>query len=344
MTTATSPLAGGATAPAADPVSIARYRTSSWQRSLWQLVTTLTGFVAAWWFAWNFHDTSLGWTAIGVVVAAGFLLRLFVLAHDCGHGSFFDSPIANSWVGSALGVLTLTPYYRWRKQHAIHHATTGDLDRRGQGDVHMLTVREYLAMSGWQRWKYRVHRHPLILFGVGPFLYFAVWQRFVWEPREWRQERRSVHVTNAALAVLIALMCWWVGPATFFAIHIPVVALAASAGVWLFYVQHHFEDTYWRRHGEWRYADASLQGSSYYRLPQPLRWLTANIGLHHIHHLDSRIPNYRLQQCYDENPGLQTVPPLSLWASLDCARLRLWDEDHGRMVGLRQLRDIAGRQ
>lgn len=309
------------------------FRAASWVRSLWQLTSTLAGFFALWTLAWWCLVAGHIWATVLVIpLAAGFLLRLFVLAHDCGHGSFFASKGANTLVGSLLGVLTFTPFHRWRKHHAIHHATNGDLDRRGSGDVHMLTVREYQQLSAWQRFFYRVHRHPLVLFGIGPFLYFVVWQRFVAEPPEWKVERRSVRWTNLGIVLCVAGMCWWVGPWSFLAVEIPVVALASSAGVWLFYVQHHYEATYWRRHGEWQHAAASLNGSSYYRLPKILQWITANIGLHHLHHLDSQIPNYRLQECLDHNPALTEIGRMTLWESLACAQLRLWDEDAGRMV------------
>lgn len=309
------------------------FRAASLVKSVWQLLSTLIGFVGLW--ALMYVSVRSTWYVTAGLLApltAGFLLRLFVLAHDCGHGSFFRSRRANAIVGSILGVLTFTPYHRWRKQHAIHHATNGDLDRRGGGDVYMLTVNEYAKLSGWGRFAYRVYRHPLVLFGFGPVLYFIIWQRFVHEPREWKAERRSVHATNLAIIAVAAAMCWWLDPWTFFAVELPVVAMASSAGAWLFFVQHHYEDTYWRRREEWTQMDASLQGSSYLRLPRILQWLTANIGLHHIHHLDSQIPNYRLQECLDHNPALAGLGRLTLRESLSCAGLKLWDEDAGRMV------------
>jgi omega-6 fatty acid desaturase (delta-12 desaturase) len=318
--------------------SLKDFRAASLGKSLWQLSSTLGGYVASWTLAWNsFESSRYLLMAISVTLAAGLLLRLFVLAHDCGHGSFFRAKWANATVGSLLGVLIFTPFHRWRKHHAIHHATNGDLDRRGGGDVNMLTVREFAALSTWRQWKYRCYRHPLLLFGIGPILYFVVWQRFVHEPREWKVERRSVHWTNLGIAAGIAAMCYWLGAWSFLAVEAPVVAIASSAGVWLFYVQHHYEETYWRRHGDWNYTEASLSGSSYYCLPVVLQWLTANIGLHHIHHLDSQIPNYRLQECLDRNPALRDTRRLTLWQSLACARLRLWDEDAGRMVTLSEI-------
>jgi acyl-lipid omega-6 desaturase (Delta-12 desaturase) len=264
---------------------------------------------------------------------AGLLVRLFILQHDCGHGSFFRSKRVNDLVGCALSVLTMTPYYRWRKNHAVHHATSGDLDRRGFGDIHMLTVAEYRRLSPFQRLVYRVHRHPVILFGVAPVLYFSVFQRFAYyEPRSWKKERANVYWTNLALLASLLVIVWLVGLKSFLLVHLPVVTIGSSAGVWLFYVQHHFERAYWQRHDHWDYFDAGLAGSSYYQLPKLLQWFTANIGLHHIHHLDSQIPNYRLQKCFDENPVFQRVNRLTFRESLSCAALKLWDEETGEMV------------
>jgi omega-6 fatty acid desaturase (delta-12 desaturase) len=309
------------------------YRESEARRSLTQLAASIVPFCALWIVMWFGLRYSYFITLALSVPAAGFLVRLFILQHDCGHGSFFKSKAANDVLGRALSILTFTPYDRWRKNHAIHHATSGDLDRRGCGDVHMLTVAEYGKLSAPQQLFYRFHRHPLVLFGFGPFLYFVVFQRITfYDPHLSRKERASVYWTNLGLIAAVALMSWLVGWKQFLMIHLPVLTLAASAGAWLFYVQHHFESTYWQRHNRWSYFDAGLEGSSYYELPAVLRWLTADIGLHHVHHLDSQIPNYRLQECFDENPALQGVARLKLWDSLACASLRLWDEEKSEMV------------
>ncbi|MGE0760191.1 MAG: fatty acid desaturase [Pirellulaceae bacterium] len=325
---------GGADAPLVEGElpSLAPYRQSEWRRSLIQLAVTLSGFLLLWALAWWCLGISYLLTLAVAVPAAGFLVRLFILAHDCGHGSFFPSRRANEIVGCALGLLTLTPYHRWRKHHAIHHATTGNLDRRGSGDVHLLTVDEYTRLSPFRRWIYRLHRHPLVLFGIGPFLYFVVWQRLPMEPRSWKKERRSVQLTNLALIACGGLIASQLGLGPFLAVHIPIVALASSAGVWLFYIQHHFPSTYWRRSEQWDYAAASLEGSSYYQLPAILQWLTANIGIHHIHHLDSRIPNYNLQACFDQNATLQQAYRVTLRDSLASIRLALWDETTCQLV------------
>jgi acyl-lipid omega-6 desaturase (Delta-12 desaturase) len=314
------------------------YREPNLRRSLTQLAVSIVPFVALWALMCLSLRHSYAIVLVLAVPTAGFLVRLFILQHDCGHGSFFKSKTANQALGRVLSILTLTPYDRWRKNHAIHHATSGDLDRRGCGDVHLLTVREYRDLSRLQRLLYRIHRHPFVLFGLGPFLYFVVAQRFTFHERHLsRRERASVHWTNVGLLAAFALVSWLVGVKQLLLIHVPVLAIAASVGAWLFYVQHHFEATYWRRHERWDYFDAALDGSSYYALPLALRWLTADIGLHHIHHLDSQIPNYRLQECFDENPGLQRVTRLTFSNSLSCAFLKLWDEDKLEMVGLAKI-------
>jgi omega-6 fatty acid desaturase (delta-12 desaturase) len=314
------------------------YRAPRLWRSLMQIGTSLVAFFALWTLMWFSLHYSVLITLALAVPAAGCLVRLFILQHDCGHGSFFKSKAANDALGRALSVLTFTPYDRWRKNHAIHHATSGDLDRRGCGDVHMLTVKEYRSRPFLRRLLYRIHRHPLVLFGIGPFVYFVVWQRFTFYERHLsKKERASVYWTNLALLVAVAAMCWLVGYRQFLLIHVPLLVAAASAGAWLFYVQHHFESTYFRRNDDWDYFDAGLDGSSYYELPAVLRWFTADIGLHHVHHLDSQIPNYRLQECFDRNPELQRVARLTLWSSLSCVSLKLWDEDKSEMVGLSEI-------
>jgi omega-6 fatty acid desaturase (delta-12 desaturase) len=302
------------------------------------LLTSLIPFLCLWVLMWVSLQYSYWLTLLVALPTAGFLVRLFILQHDCGHGSFFKSKSANDALGCALSVLTLTPYYRWRKNHAVHHATSGDLDRRGYGDVHMLTVAEYQKLSSLQRLVYRVHRHPVILFGIAPFLYFVVFQRFAfYEPLSWKKERANVYWTNLALLVGLLIMAWLIGLKQFLLVHLPIAAIASSAGVWIFYVQHHFESAYWRRRESWDYFDAGTAGSSYYQLPALLQWFTANIGLHHIHHLDSRIPNYNLQKCFDENPALQRVHRLTILQSLSCTSLKLWDEERAEMVGFPKL-------
>lgn len=321
---------------------LAPYRGGRAVRSAWQLASTFTLFFACWLAMWWSVSVSYWLTLALALPAAGLAVRLFILQHDCGHGSLFPSRTANRLIGNCLGVLTLTPYECWRRQHALHHATNGQLDHRGIGDIHTLTVAEYRQSSRWQRFCYRLYRHPLVLFGVGPFLHFVVLQRLASRlPRHWRNEKRSVHLTNAALAVVIVAVCWFVGPWTFTRVHLPVVFLSASWGVWLFYVQHQFEPTYWQRDERWDHGAAAVQGSSHLVLPWPLSWFTANIGLHHLHHLDSRLANYSLATCYRAHPQLQTARRLTLRSSLACIRLKLWDEESQRLVSFREARRLV---
>jgi omega-6 fatty acid desaturase (delta-12 desaturase) len=267
------------------------------------------------------------------IPTAAFMVRLFILHHDCGHGSFFRSKAANDIVGIITGAMTLTPYQHWRWTHAMHHGSSGDLDHRGYGDIPTFTISEYYAMSPIKRLIYRIYRFPLVIFGVLPLFIFAIYQRFpVGLPKTHKKARMSVQITNVIILAYAALMIFLLGFWSFFWVHVPFAALASSMGIWLFYVQHQYEKTYWQRHDKWDFARAAMAGSSFYVLPKWMQWFTANIGLHHIHHLDSRIPNYNLQRCYDENEVLQQCEKLTLWQSLRCANLKLWDEVEERMV------------
>jgi omega-6 fatty acid desaturase (delta-12 desaturase) len=262
-----------------------------------------------------------------------------MIQHDCGHGSFFRHRAANDWVGRAIGALTLTPYDVWRRNHAIHHASSGDLERRGIGDIHTLTVREYLALSRWHRLGYRLYRNPIIMFGLGPAYLFIVQHRLpVGAIRGGLQPWLSTMATNATIAAVILMMMWLVGVKPFLLVHLPITLLAASIGVWLFYVQHQFEDTYWAEAPAWTLHEAALHGSSHYDLPGILRWFTANIGVHHVHHLSSRIPYYRLTSVLRDHPELRAVGRLTLLQSLTCVRLVLWDEGRRRLISFRELR------
>ena len=271
------------------------------------------------------------------IPTAGFLVRTFILFHDCSHGSFLASKRANACLGVALGLLVYSPFVRWRHEHAIHHATSGDLDRRGGGDVRTLTVAEYLALPWRGRMGYRLFRNPLVMFGIGPIVALIVGPRLVSRSARPRM-RRSVIGTNIALAVLVGMLCWLVGWRDYLLVQAPTVLLAGSAGIWLFYVQHQFEDTYWQSAEGWSYADAALRGSSYLKLPRVLQFFSGNIGLHHIHHLSARIPNYNLQRAHDENPIFHQVPTLSLWDGLRAVRFKLWDADRRRLVTFAEAR------
>ena len=280
------------------------------------------------------------WLALPALLAASlFLVRVFIVFHDCCHGSFLASRRANRLVGYAAGLLTLTPFDEWQRSHAEHHAGVGDLDRRGVGDVWTMTVAEYREASRWKRFSYRVFRNPIVMMGVGPALLFLAGNRWPMS-RDGRKERRSVHVTNAGLAVTLVVAHLTIGLPVFVATQVPILVLAATIGVWLFYVQHQFEDVYWARRPAWEPLKAALEGSSYYKLPGVLQWLTGSIGLHHIHHVQPRIPFYRLQSCQDAVPAFQAVPALTIRRSLHSLRLRLVDEQRRRMVTWSDVRSL----
>jgi omega-6 fatty acid desaturase (delta-12 desaturase) len=303
-----------------------------------ELVITALPLVALWVAAWLIYSLGYWWVSLLITIpAAGFLVRLFMIQHDCGHGSFFPKKWANDWVGRVIGVLTLTPYDFWRRTHAIHHATAGNLDRRGIGDVNTLTVREYFACSRWGRLKYRLYRHPLVMFGIGPAYLFLLQHRLpVGLMRGGWQPWISTQVTNAAIALIAAGLIWLIGIKAFFLVHLPITVLAGMFGVWLFYVQHQFEDTFWNESRSWNLHEAALHGSSHYDLPLPLRWFTANIGIHHVHHLHSRIPYYRLPRVLRDHPELREIGRLTLFQSFRCVRLVLWDEVEQRLVSFRE--------
>jgi omega-6 fatty acid desaturase (delta-12 desaturase) len=264
--------------------------------------------------------------------AAGFLIRIFIIFHDCGHGSFFKSATANRMVGFVGGVLAFTPSYHWTHSHAKHHATAGDLDHRGSGDVWTLTVQEYLALSRWGRIKYRTYRNPLVLFGFAPAFSFFIYNRF-FTSKDGRRARWSTVKTNLALAVIVIATSLTIGIKAYLMIQLPVMTLAATIGMWLFYVQHQFEGTYWERHEKWSYLRQALEGSSFYKLPRILQWFSGNIGFHHVHHLSPRIPNYNLQKCHEANSIFKTVRHITLAASLKSLTYRLWDEERKTLVG-----------
>jgi omega-6 fatty acid desaturase (delta-12 desaturase) len=300
-------------------------------RAFTDLATSLVPYVGLSVLMFLALDVSYLLTLAIAVPAAGFLVRTFIVFHDCAHGSFLPSKRANAWLGRGLGLVVFQPFASWRHEHAVHHATAGDLDRRGVGDVPTLTVAEYRALSRQKRLGYRLFRNPLVMFGLGPLFAMVIQPRLVSRSARPRI-RRSVIGTNIALVVLVGLVCWLVGWREYLLVQVPMVLLAGGAGIWLFYVQHQFEDTYWQGAEEWSYADAALRGSSYLKLPKLLQFFTGNIGLHHVHHLNARVPNYNLQRAHDENPIFHHVPTLSLWDGLRAVRLKLWDADRERLV------------
>jgi omega-6 fatty acid desaturase (delta-12 desaturase) len=315
------------------------YGRPSNARGIAELIFTLLPLLVLWTAAWLTFVLGYWWVTLLIAIpSAGFLVRLFMIQHDCGHGAFFTRRSANDWVGRIIGVLTLTPYDFWRRTHAIHHANAGNLDVRGIGDVDTLTVREFLARSRWGRLRYRIYRHPIVMFGIGPAFLFILQQRLPvglfragWQP--WL----STMLTNAAITLLVAVLIWLIGAKAFLIVHLPVMLLAASIGVWLFYVQHQFEDTVWERDKTWTQQETALYGSSYYDLPTLLRWFTANVGIHHVHHLCSRIPFYRLRRVLRDHPELGEVGRLTLSESFRCIPLALWDEAGRRLVSFREI-------
>ena len=320
---------------------VERYAGPNTAASVWQLINSLVPFIAGW--CLMLYSLRWGyWTTLLLAIpTTGFLVRLFIIQHDCGHGSFFRSRRVADAIGFLIGVMTLTPYGYWRKTHAIHHATSGNLDQRDFGDIETLTVREYMSLSRWRRLLYRLYRNPVVLLGVGPVWQFFIKHRLPFDlPLSWKREWASVIWTNLALAAVVIGLGESVGYIAFLKIQLPISLLAGTLGVWLFYVQHQFEDTYWQADGAWSYDEAALEGSSYFDLPRWLHFFTGNIGLHHIHHLSSRIPNYRLLRCHRENPDLPGVTRLTVLQGIKCLGLKLWDEEQRKLVGFRQLRRI----
>ena len=318
---------------------VAPYQEPDLKRSVIQASTTLIPFFAMLYVMYRSLAYPYWVTLLLALPTAGLMVRTFIIMHDCGHGSYFPSRKVNDFIGFITGVLTLTPYVQWRRDHAIHHANSGDLEHRGHGDVYTLTVREYLAADKWTRLKYRLYRNPLVMFGLGP-LHLAIGQRR--RPPSTatgKKEIMSVRATNLALALGIAVAWYLTGSLlAVLQIYVPVFMIAGAAGIWLFYVQHQFEDTYWEPHHDWDYTTAAMHGSSYYKLPKILQWFTGNIGLHHVHHLNPRIPNYNLQRCHDENSIFHNVTVLTIADSIRTIRLKLWDEESRRMVGYDHLK------
>jgi len=317
---------------------VAKYQKPALGRGSWQLINTLVPYAALWCLMYLSLGVSYWLTGALALVAAAFLVRVFIIFHDCGHGSFFESRKANDILGFVTGVVCFTPYYHWRREHALHHASAGDLDRRGSGDLWTLTVQEYLEASRWKRFSYRLARNPIILFVLAPVFLFLIKQRFP-SPKAPRRERNSVYWTNLALLAMAGGLSCLFGFTTYLLIQSGIWMAAGLAGVWLFYVQHQFEGVYWERRDEWDYCTAALQGSSFYKLPKVLQWFSGNIGFHHIHHLSPRIPNYNLERCHWAEPLFQTVKPVTFLASFRALSFRLWDEQRRKLVGFRAARN-----
>lgn len=306
------------------------------RRAILEIAITFALLIAAWFGTWALMQVS-GWLALLAAFPASlFMVRLFIIQHDCGHGALFSSRAANDWVGRVLGIFTLTPYDWWKHSHALHHASSGNLDKRGIGDIDTLTVEEYRARNWAGRLKYRAYRHPLVLFVIGPFYMFVLQHRlpvgFMNRVTPWV----STMGTNIGILLLAGLMIWFFGLKTFLLVHMPLVVAGASIGVWLFYVQHQFNPTFWEHSPDWQREEAALHGSSFYDLPKPLMWITGNIGIHHVHHIVSRIPFHRLPQTLKAFPELKGIGHLTFWESLKCVRLTLWDEKAKKLLTFKE--------
>jgi omega-6 fatty acid desaturase (delta-12 desaturase) len=334
---AATPAAGGQQGRAAGRKVVAPYEHSERWRANWQLADTLVPY-AILWVALYFSLRVSYWLTLALAaVAAGFMVWLFILFHDCGHRSFYASRKANAVLGYFLGVLVFEPCDLWWDEHNIHHASAGNLDKRGVGDIPTLTAREYLGASPWARFKYRLERNPLTLLLFGAPFVFIVINRFP-SKRADMKERRSVHLTNLGIAGVAAILCCFMGWKAYLMIQLPIIVFGSAAGMWLFYVQHQFKGVYWRRTNEWRYDEVALLGSSYFHLPAVFRWITGNIGFHHVHHLSAGIPNYMLQRCHEENPLFHQVTRLTMIGSLHCIPLRVWDEQNRELISFPEMK------
>jgi len=316
---------------------IKKYNKPKLSKSIFQLVTSVVPYLALW--VLMVYSLSVSyWLTLGLsVIASGFLIRTFIVFHDCVHGAFFRKKKHNEIVGVILGVFTFTPFHRWRNDHLIHHNTVGNLDERGIGDVLTLTVDEYLSRSKWGRFRYRVYRHPVFLFGIAPLLHFTLGFRLTLK-RLKKGINRKIHFTNIAIVLLVLGMIWLIGWKAFLLIQLPILFIATSHGIWLFYVQHQFEDVIWAEKENWDYKTMALEGSSYFKLPILLQWFTGNIGFHHIHHLSPIIPNYNLPKCHKENDLFRQTKPITFFTALKSLNLRLWDEEKKRLINFRELK------
>ena len=321
---------------------VSPFEKSDLRISIRQMVNTILPFLVAWFLAYQSLRVSVWLMIPFAMIAAGFVVRLFIIFHDCTHGSFFKNKKANAIVGTITGVLTLFPYEKWKREHAIHHASSGNLDKRGVGDIWVMTIEEYVEASKWTRLQYRLYRHPLVMFGLGPLWLILVTSRFNRKDAR-KKERMNTHIINVALVVLYGLMMFLVGWKAFLLVQGTTMFVAGVLGIWLFYVQHTFEDSYFEDESEWDYVKAAIEGSSYYELPKVLQWVTGNIGFHHVHHLSPRVPNYHLEKAHTSTPPLQRATTIGLFSSLKSLRYKLYDANNKTFVTFREVRHLLRR-
>ncbi len=318
---------------------VAPYEKSDLKSSIWQLINTVGPLLFLWYAAYVTLSVSYWLTLPITMIAAGFLVRTFIIFHDCCHQSFFKSKLANDILGNITGVLTIILYQKWKNQHAIHHSTSSNLDKRGTGDIWMMTVDEYVTAPLLRKLAYRIYRNPVVMFGIGPTFAFLVQTRFN-RKEDRRKERINTYMMNIYVAALYALMCLMVGWQAFVMIQAPIFLISGLLGIWLFYVQHQFEDSYFENEDEWSYVMAAVEGSSYYKLPKPLQWITGNIGFHHVHHFSTRVPNYNLEKVHYAAPSLQKATTITLLTSLQSINFRLWDKHNRKFVSFRKIKHL----
>ncbi|MGE7884901.1 fatty acid desaturase [Bacillus sp. NPDC094077] len=319
---------------------VAPFEKSMTKKSVWQIINTIVPFIILWYLAYKSLSVSYWLTLVPSLLAAGFMTRIFIIFHDCTHHSFFKSRRANRIIGTCMGVLTLFPFDQWGHEHSIHHATSGNLDKRGTGDIWTLTVNEYLAAPFRRRLAYRLYRNPFVMFGLGPIYVFLLKNRFNRKGAR-KKERMNTYLTNVLIVALVGLLCWAIGWQSFLFVHGSIFLISGSIGIWLFYVQHTFEDSYFEEDKEWEYVKAAVEGSSFYKLPKILQFLTGNIGFHHVHHLSPRVPNYKLEEAHNNTLPLKNVPTITLATSLRSIRFRLWDEQSNNFVSFKDLKNLV---
>ncbi|HZG72967.1 MAG TPA: fatty acid desaturase [Chondromyces sp.] len=319
------------------------YEKSNTKDSIRQIINTIGPFLILWFLAYKSLSISYLLTLVFAVLAAAFLTRIFIIFHDCCHYSFFKNRKANKILGTITGILTFFPYSQWQHSHSVHHATSSNLDKRGTGDIWLLTVEEYMKAPLKVRLSYRLYRNPFVMFVLGPIYVFLLSNRFNRKGARW-SERANLYLTNISIVGLAALLCWTIGWQSFLLVHGPIFWVAGAIGIWLFYVQHTFEDSYFEENEQWDYVKAAVEGSSFYKLPKPLQWLTGNIGFHHVHHLAPRVPNYKLEEAHMNAEPLKNVPTITLATSLQSLRFRLWDEENDKFVGFKAVKERSTQQ